>query len=157
MKLLIAAVAHRTPDWVNQACDEYLKRIAGDWHVEVREVKPAARQAGKTPQQNMAQEAQRLDQALQGRPGPRIALDEKGKALTSVQFAEMIQNHRLESNHLTLIIGGPDGLDAELKQQCITKLQLSALTLPHALVRVLLSEQLYRAWSIVNNHPYHRQ
>jgi len=157
MKLMIAAVAHRTPDWVNQACDEYLKRIAGDWQVEVREIKPASRQSGKTPQQNMALEAERVNQALQGRPGPRIALDEKGKALTSVQLSNMIQNYREQTNHLTLIIGGPDGLDATLKQQCDAKFQLSALTLPHALVRVLLSEQLYRAWSIANQHPYHRE
>jgi 23S rRNA (pseudouridine1915-N3)-methyltransferase len=157
MKLLIAAVAHRTPDWVNQACDEYLKRISGDWQVEVREIKPAARQSGKTPSQNMALEAERITQALQGRPGPRIALDEKGKSLTSIQFSEMIVSYRQQSNHLTLIIGGPDGLDATLKHQCDDKLQLSALTLPHALVRVLLSEQLYRAWSIANRHPYHRE
>jgi 23S rRNA (pseudouridine1915-N3)-methyltransferase len=157
MKLMIAAVAHRAPDWVNQACDEYLKRIAGDWQVEVREIKPAPRQSGKTPQQNMAVEAARVNQALHGRPGPRIALDEKGKALTSVQLSDMIQNYREQSNHLTLIIGGPDGLDPTLKQQCDVKLQLSALTLPHALVRVLLSEQLYRAWSIANLHPYHRE
>lgn len=154
---MIAAVAHRTPDWVNQACDEYLKRITGDWQIKVREIKPAPRQSGKTPQQNMAMEAERVNQALHGRPGPRIALDEKGKALTSVQLSDMIQTYREQSNHLTLIIGGPDGLDATLKQQCDIKLQLSALTLPHALVRVLLSEQLYRAWSIANRHPYHRE
>lgn len=157
MKLLVAAVAHRTPDWVNQACDEYLKRIAGDWQVEVREIKPAARQAGKTALQNMALEAERVNQALQGRPGPRIALDEKGKVLTSIQFSEMVVRYREQANHITLIIGGPDGLDDTLKQQCTEKIQLSALTLPHALVRVLLSEQLYRAWSIANRHPYHRE
>ncbi|MFO7748330.1 MAG: 23S rRNA (pseudouridine(1915)-N(3))-methyltransferase RlmH [Orrella sp.] len=157
MKLLIAAVAHRSPDWVTAACDEYLKRLTGDWQVEVREIKPAPRQSGKTPQQNMTIEAERLNQALHGRPGPRIALDEKGKVLTSVALSDLLVRYREQSNHLTLIIGGPDGLDPTFKQQCDQKIQLSALTLPHALVRVLLSEQLYRAWSIANGHPYHRE
>ncbi len=157
MKLLIAAVAHRTPNWVTLACDEYLKRLKGDWEVAVKEIKPATRNTGKTPQQNMAIEAQRLDQALQGRPGPRIALDETGQVLTSVGFSELLVRYHDQSSHLTLIIGGPDGLDANFKQHCDHKIQLSAMTLPHALVRVLLSEQLYRAWSISNGHPYHRE
>lgn len=157
MKLLIAAVAQKTPDWVAAACDEYLKRLTGDWQVEVREIKPAPRQSGKTPQQNMAIEAERLTQALHGRSGPRIALDEKGKVLTSVGLSDLLGRYREQSGQLTLIIGGPDGLDPAFKQQCEQKIQLSALTLPHALVRVLLSEQLYRAWAISIGHPYHRE
>ena len=157
MKLLIAAVAQRTPEWVTMACDEYLKRLTGEWEVVVKEIKPATRNSGKTPQQNMAIEAQRLEQALQGRPGPRVALDETGKVLTSVGFSELLVRYRDQSSHLALIIGGPDGLDATFKQQCDLKVQLSAMTLPHALVRVLLSEQLYRAWSISHGHPYHRE
>lgn len=157
MKLLLLAVTHRTPGWAQQACEEYAKRLPATWSLKVEDIKAAPRQTGKTPQQNMALEAQRLQAALQGKPGPKFALDERGQTLTSQGFCDLLVKHAESSGHLTLIIGGPDGLDAEFKQSCDGLIRLSAMTLPHALARVVALEQIYRAWSIANQHPYHRE
>jgi len=157
MKLLLVAVTHRTPSWVQQACQDYAKRLPADWSLTVQEVKAADRQGGKTAAQNMAIEAQRVRLALHNKPGPKYALDERGQPLSSHAFCELLQRVRLESGHLSLIIGGPDGLDPEFKSSCDGLIQLSSMTLPHALARVLLMEQIYRAWSIANQHPYHRE
>jgi len=155
MKLLVAAVGTRMPQWVQQAWDDYARRLPADCALTLAEIKPEPRTNGKTPAQMMALEARRIS-AVVPASALRIALDERGKDLTTAQLAEQLTQWRHAGRDVALIIGGPDGLDADLKTACDARLRLSALTLPHPLVRVLLAEQLYRAWSITAGHPYHR-
>lgn len=156
MKLTIVAVSQRPPDWAQTAYDDYIRRIGPDWSVDLKLVKPAPRQTGKSAIQNMAIEAVRIDSALKNVAGIRIALDERGKPLTTHDFLSLIATNQESHGGVILIIGGPDGLDSEFKQRCPIKIRLSAMTLPHALVKVILAEQLYRAYAIRTGHPYHR-
>jgi len=155
MKLLVAAVGTRMPAWVQQAWDDYARRLPADCALTLAEIKPEPRTTGKTPAQMMALEARRINTVLPANV-LRIALDERGRDLTTAQLANELTQWRGAGRDVALIIGGPDGLDADLKAACDARLRLSALTLPHPLVRVLLAEQLYRAWSITAGHPYHR-
>ena len=155
MKLVIIAVGNRMPDWVDAAWDDYIKRLPSDWLVTIKEIKPEARTIGKTPAQMMLAEAKRI-QASVPQDAVMIALDEHGKDLSTVKFAEQLGKWHEQSQTVALLIGGPDGLDAELKASCTSLIRLSSLTMPNPMVRVLLIEQIYRAWSILNNHPYHR-
>ncbi|MCD8494370.1 MAG: 23S rRNA (pseudouridine(1915)-N(3))-methyltransferase RlmH [Burkholderiaceae bacterium] len=156
MKLTIVAVSQRPPEWAQSAFDDYLKRMPPDWQIDVKTVKPADRQLGKTATQNMAIEAERIEAALKNTAGVRVALDERGKSLTTEAFLNFIQTQHDTHGGVIFIIGGADGLDADFKSSCPLKIQLSAMTLPHALVKVLLAEQIYRAYSIATGHPYHR-
>lgn len=155
MKLIIVAVGNRMPSWVQEAFADYAKRLPADTALELREVKPEARTTGKTPAQMMALEARRIEGAL---PSGclRIALDERGRDLTTMALSGWMDEWRGDGRDVAFIIGGADGLDADLKSSCDRLMRLSSLTLPHAMVRVLLAEQLYRAWAILHNHPYHR-
>lgn len=155
MKLIVAAVGARMPAWVDTAWKDYAKRMPPDCALELREIKPEPRTTGKTPAQLMAAEARRIEAAL---PAGCywVALDERGKDLTTVQLSSRLEYWRTLGRDVAFLIGGPDGLHPELKRQCPETLRLSALTLPHPMVRVLLSEQLYRAWAIMTGHPYHR-
>ena len=143
------------PDWVVSAWEDYAKRMPLDWSVSLREIKPESRTSGKTPQQMMAAEAKRIEAAIPDQT-LRIALDEHGRDLTTQTFATKLQSWHQSSQNITIIIGGPDGLDAQFKASCHALLRLSSMTMPHPMVRVVLIEQLYRSWSILNNHPYHR-
>ena len=155
MKLINVAVGTHMPGWVDDAFSDYAKRMPADLAIELREVKPEPRTTGKTPAQMEALEARRIEAAMpQG--GRWLALDERGRDLTTVELSRQFQTWRDDGRDVGLIIGGPDGLDAALKARCDGLIRLSSLTLPHGMVRVLLAEQLYRAWSILNNHPYHR-
>ena len=155
MRLQIVAVGLKMPDWAQAACDEYLRRFPSDFKVEVRTVKAQARD-GKAVPDLLAAERQRIEAAIS--KGSRIiALDERGTSLATVALAGKLQAWQLGGTDVALLIGGPDGLDAGLKQAAHERIRLSDLTLPHAMVRVLLLEQLYRAWSITANHPYHRE
>lgn len=155
MKLFIIAVGTRMPAWVNEAFQDYAKRMPADCAIELREVKPEARSAGKTTAQMEALEARRIEAQLPA-GGLWMALDERGKDLSSQQLSRQLQHWRDEARDVAFLIGGPDGLDPGLKARCHGLIRLSSLTLPHGMVRVLLAEQLYRAWSILSNHPYHR-
>jgi 23S rRNA (pseudouridine1915-N3)-methyltransferase len=154
MKLRVVAVGLRLPDWAQTACDDYLKRFPPDWRVEMKTVKAEPRE-GKPVPAVMQAEAQRLDAAL-GRDVRRVVLDERGSRLTSAELAQRMQAWALDGRDVGLVIGGADGLDPAFKQAADESLRLSDLTLPHALARVLLLEQLYRGWSLLHNHPYHR-
>lgn len=156
MKLTVVAVSQKPPDWAQTAWDSYAKRLPKEWPLDLKLVKPAARQLGKTAQQNMALEAQRIESALKDTVGARIALDEHGSIKTTEQFLSLIQANQNSYGGAVFIIGGPDGLDPQFKAKCHAKIQLSAMTMPHALVKVLLIEQIYRACSIASGHPYHR-
>lgn len=155
MKLLIVAVGQRVPDWAQTAWDDYAKRFPFELKVELKTVKTEPR-ASKSLDNLYAAERGRIEAAIP--KGYRIvALDERGTTLTTVALANKLQNWQLESDDVALVIGGPDGLDPSFKQAAHERIRLSDLTLPHAMVRVLLIEQLYRAWSINANHPYHRE
>jgi 23S rRNA (pseudouridine1915-N3)-methyltransferase len=155
MKLAVLAVGHRQPAWVNEGCAEYLKRMPRELPASVTEIKPEAR-GSKTREQLLAAEKTRIREALQA--GSRIVvLDEKGEDLTTLKLAKRLEAWMQDGRDVALLIGGADGLDEEFKQQAEDKLRLSSLTLPHGMARLLLCEQLYRAVSVLKNHPYHRE
>ena len=155
MKLLIAAVGQRQPAWAEAAYDDFAKRFPAEARLELKAVKAEPR-GGKSADQLMAAEAQRLEAACP-RGARRVLLDERGSRLTTVQLAERFEFWLGDGRDVVFLIGGPDGLDPALKQTADESLRLSDLTLPHAFVRVLLAEALYRAWSLRNGHPYHRE
>lgn len=155
MKLIVVAVGTRMPDWVQVAWKDYAKRLPPDCALELREVKPEPRTTGKTAAQMMQAEAQRIE-AILPQGALYIALDERGKDLTTMKLAQELEKWRSGGQDVVFLIGGPDGLDATLKSRCASLMRLSSLTLPHPMVRVVLAEQLYRAWAITTGHPYHR-
>ena len=155
MKLLIVAVGQRVPDWAQTAWDEYAKRFPFELKVELKAVKTEPR-GSKSLETLYAAERQRIEEAIP--KGCRIVvLDERGTSLTTKALANRLQNWQIESDDVALVIGGPDGIDPGLRQAAHERIRLSDMTLPHAMARVLLIEQLYRAWSINANHPYHRE
>ncbi len=155
MKLLIVAVGLRVPDWAQTAWDDYAKRFPPELKVELKAVKTEPR-ASKTLETLFAAERARIESAIP--KGCRIvALDERGASLGTLALAQKLKTWQLQSDDVALVIGGPDGLDPAFKAAAHERIRLSDLTLPHAFARVLLIEQLYRAWSINANHPYHRE
>ena len=155
MKLLIVAVGQRVPDWAQTAYDDYAKRFPPELKVELKAVKTEPR-GSKTLETLYAAERTRIEAAIP--KGARIVvLDERGSQLTTVALARQLKSWQLEGDDVALVIGGPDGLDPEFKAKAQMRIRLSDMTLPHAFARVLLIEQLYRAWSINANHPYHRE
>src|SRR5262249_48026528 len=154
MKITIVAVGLRQPQWVDDAVAEYLARFPADFAVRLVEVKPEAR-AGQPTARLLASEAQRL-RAVIPEGALTVALDERGRDWTTQHLADQLRQWRDASERVAFVIGGPDGLDAGFRNTARLQLRLSSMTLPHALARVLLSEQLYRAWSILAGHPYHR-
>ncbi|MDY0271744.1 MAG: 23S rRNA (pseudouridine(1915)-N(3))-methyltransferase RlmH [Advenella sp.] len=155
MKLIVIAVGTRMPAWVETAWDDYAKRMPADCAIELKEIKPEPRTTGKTPAQMMLAEAKRIEAAIPA-SALRIALDEHGKDLTTMNLSSRLEQWRSGGQDVVFLIGGPDGLDSELKKSCSGMIRLSSLTLPHPMVRIVLAEQLYRAWAILVNHPYHR-
>ena len=158
MRLTIVAVGQKVPDWAQTAYDDYAKRFPPELKVELKAVKTEPR-ASKTLESLLAAERSRIEGAIsKGAKGVRVvALDERGTAVTTVALADRLKAWQLSGDDVAIVIGGPDGLDGDFKKAAHERLRLSDLTLPHAMVRVLLIEQLYRAWSITINHPYHRE
>ena len=155
MKLSVVAVSQKIPAWAQTAWDEYAKRFPPDIKLSLKTVKTEPR-ASKTLPQIWAAEKGRIEAVLP-KDCHRIWLDEKGKHLTTAGLAEKWRGWQDQATEVALIIGGPDGFDPAIRQGGHELLSLSNLTLPHAMVRVLLIEQLYRAWSLLSNHPYHRE
>jgi len=155
VRLLIVAVGQRVPDWAQTAWDDYAKRFPFEIKVELKAVKTEPR-GSKSLETLYAAERARIEAAI-----PRgchvVALDERGAALTTQALAGKLKDWQLTGGDVALVIGGPDGLDPAFKQAAHERIRLSDLTLPHAFARVLLIEQLYRAWSINAHHPYHRE
>jgi 23S rRNA (pseudouridine1915-N3)-methyltransferase len=155
MRLLVVAVGVRMPGWIDEAFDEYAKRMPRSLKTELIEIRPEPRSSGKSAAQLMAAEGARVARAL-----PRgafvVALDERGRELTTTALARWLDARRQDGRDVAFLIGGADGLAEETKRGAEATLRLSAMTLPHGLARVLLAEQLYRAASILENHPYHR-
>ena len=156
MRLLLVAVGQRPPAWAQAAYDDFAKRFPPELRLEIKAVKAESRSSAKTAAQMMAAEAQRIDAALP-KGVRRVVLDEHGTRLTTRQLAERLRFWLGDGRDVALLVGGPDGLDPALKATADETWRLSDLTLPHALVRVLLAEALYRAWSVTAGHPYHRE
>jgi 23S rRNA (pseudouridine1915-N3)-methyltransferase len=155
MRLTIVAVGQKVPDWAQAAYDDYAKRFPPEIKVELKAVKTEPR-ASKTLDTLLLAEKSRIEAAI-----PRgthiVALDERGTNVTTLALAERLKAWQLSGDDVAIVIGGPDGLEAGFKKSAHERLRLSDLTLPHAFARVLLIEQLYRAWSVTINHPYHRE
>ncbi len=156
MKIKLLAVGTRMPAWVESAVEEYCKRLPADFSLHIREI-PSALQ-GKNPdiRAGMKKEAQAMQRNIE-KNDHVVALDVGGKSLSTEKLATRLQYLRDESRDLALLVGGADGLSDSCVQQADECWSLSALTFPHPLVRVIVAEQLYRAWSLLQGHPYHRQ
>ena len=154
MKISVIAIGQRQPRWADEAIADFLKRFPAEFSVSLRELKPEPRD-GRPPERIRATESERLRAALPD-GCVTVALDERGRDLSSAAFAEQLGRWRDRGESPAFVIGGPDGLTDEFRRGAGLLLRLSSMTLPHALARLLLVEQLYRAWSILSGHPYHR-
>jgi 23S rRNA (pseudouridine1915-N3)-methyltransferase len=155
MHIRLIAVGTRVPDWIVSGYQDYASRLPREWRLQLYEVAPVKRAKSMDSARLLRDEGQRIltlipDTAL------AVALVADGRQWSTGQLAEQLQNWLLQGRDLVFVIGGADGLDQRVLQRCETHWSLSALIFPHALVRILIAEQLYRAWSILNNHPYHR-
>jgi 23S rRNA (pseudouridine1915-N3)-methyltransferase len=156
MKLFILAVGNKMPEWITSGFNEYTKRMPREATIALVEIKPESRTTGKTVAQIMEAEAQRIESALP-KDVTRIVLDERGAQLSTKQMSQKMHDWLGGGRDVAFIIGGADGLHESVRGSAHQLLGLSALTLPHGMVRVLLAEQLYRAYSLLHNHPYHRE
>ena len=154
MKLNVISVGHKMPNWVEVACAEYIKRMPRELVVNMVEIKPDKRSGGKNSSIVQKAEAQRILKAAN--KDYLIACVETGAEKTTVQLAAMMKSWQEMGRDISIVVGGADGLDPALIKKADWRWSLSKLTLPHAFVRVLLTEQLYRAYSVNQNHPYHR-
>lgn len=155
MKTRIIAVGGKMPAWVNAAYQDYAKRLPSELNIELVELPLAQRRRGEAPDRAIEQEGKAILKAL-SKDDRVVALAVDGKAWSTWQLAQYLRAWQDSGNNISLLIGGPDGLDKQCLQRADLHWSLSALTLPHPLVRVVLIEQLYRAWSINAGHPYHR-
>ena len=155
MKLSIVAVGQRMPAWAQTAYDDYAKRFPPELRVEIKAVKTEPR-GSKTLETLYAAERGRIEAAI-ARGTRIVVLDERGTSLTTAALAARLTAWQREGDDVALVIGGPDGLDPAFRAAAHERIRLSDMTLPHAFARVLLIEQLYRAWSLNAGHPYHRE
>ena len=155
MRVRLIAVGTRPSGWVREGCEDYLTRLSTRLPITVTEVTPGKRAAGAPPERAIAQEGERVLAMLRDADHV-IALDERGTELSTRELAAWLKTRMQEGEDLAFVIGGPDGLAPAVLARAAKRLSLSRLTLPHALVRVLFLEQLYRAHSLLGNHPYHR-
>lgn len=156
MKLFILAVGNKMPEWITRGFLEYTKRMPREATIALVEIKPEPRTTGKSVAQIMEAEAQRIESAIP-KDVTRIVLDERGAHLNTKQLSQKMHDWLGGGRDIAFIIGGADGLHESVRGSANQLLALSALTLPHGMVRVLLAEQLYRAYSLLHNHPYHRE
>lgn len=156
MKIHVVTVGLRMPDWVIQGWQEYAKRLPSDCSLNLIEVKPEPRNQGKTTAQIMQAEGKRILNSIPSNSFT-IALDERGQDISTKKLNQNLEDWRASGNDVAFIIGGPDGLDEEIKRSANQRWRLSSMTMPHPLVRIILAEQIYRAWAIMTNHPYHRE
>ena len=155
-RLSLLAVARRTPAWIEAGFNEYNKRLPRELRIKLEEIPPARRGAGRPLEQLLLAEAETLRRQLP-KDGRIIALDELGSMQTTREFASRLDGWHRDGLPTCFVIGGADGLHDSVKQAAGEIWSLSSYTLPHALVRVLLAEQIYRAWCILQGHPYHRE
>ncbi|HOL38177.1 MAG TPA: 23S rRNA (pseudouridine(1915)-N(3))-methyltransferase RlmH [Rubrivivax sp.] len=159
MRLLVVAIGQRQPGWAQAAWEEFARRFGPALPLELRALKAEPRGGTRTAAQCMAAEAARIEAVLakEARGARRVVLDERGTRVTTAQLAERLRAWRDDGRDVAFVIGGADGLDGALAARADETLRLSDLTLPHALARVLLAEALYRAASLLEGHPYHRE
>lgn len=155
MKVRVITVSQRQPDWVQAGADEYARRLPREWAFQIAELKPVARTSGVTVERAKALEAERIAAAVP-KGALVVALDERGSAWSTADVASRLQEWSRSGRDLVFVIGGADGLDASVRQTAAACWSLSPATMPHGLVRIVLTEQLYRAWSLASGHPYHR-
>ena len=156
MRISIVAVGTRMPAWVNQGVAQYCQRLPRELKLQWREIPLARRGRDSRPEQLRRREGEQLLKAVPA--GDRIvALDVSGERLSTAALARRLGDWQMSGDNYSMLIGGPDGLDPGCLQRAASTWSLSDLTLPHPLVRILLAEQLYRAWTITVNHPYHRE
>ena len=156
MKLWILAVGNKMPGWVNEAFAEYAKRMPREARIELLEIKPEKRAGGKTVEQMQASEMERILAALPAGATP-VMLDERGQEMSTLELSGDMKIWLQDGCDVAFVIGGADGLHPNLRQRASRLWSLSRLTLPHGMVRVLLAEQLYRAMTVIQGHPYHRE
>ncbi|MAY03924.1 MAG: 23S rRNA (pseudouridine(1915)-N(3))-methyltransferase RlmH [Gammaproteobacteria bacterium] len=155
MKISLIAVGSKMPDWVESGIEEYGKRLPAEFSFSIKEVPAAIRSKNSTASLAMEKEAQGIQQAI-GKHDYVIALDEVGRDLNTKKLAGELRRLRDDGRDIAFVIGGADGLADSFLQTADARWSLSALTFPHPLVRVILTEQIYRAWSLLQGHPYHR-
>ena len=156
MRVSVVCVGHKMPAWIQAGFGEYAKRLPPEVRLEVIELKPEEKSSGKTVEKARALEGERILAAIP--EGATVyALDEKGRPVTTQGLAVLLAGWMRDATHPAFVIGGADGLSEAVRNRADKLVSLSALTLPHGLVRVLLAEQLYRAWTILAGHPYHRE
>jgi 23S rRNA (pseudouridine1915-N3)-methyltransferase len=155
MRIHLIAVGERMADWVNQGYQEYAKRLPRECALLLKELPAAKRGKNQPPGKAMEEEAQRLLNAVP-RGSIIVALDEHGKQMTTLALANRMRDWQQQGADVALLVGGADGLAARVRQQAHDLWSLSPLTLPHGLVRVVVAEQIYRGWTVLTNHPYHR-
>lgn len=155
MKIRLIAVGNKMPNWVEAGVAEYQKRLPSDFSLSISEISLANRSKNSPVAAAMEKEAKALREAC-GKNDFIVALDVKGQSLSTEKLAEQFNKVRDDGRNISLLIGGPDGLTKECLESADARWSLSALTFPHPIVRVVLVEQIYRVWSILNNHPYHR-
>jgi 23S rRNA (pseudouridine1915-N3)-methyltransferase len=157
MKLRIISVGHKPPGWITSGFQEYARRMPREFPLSLVEVRPAHREGTGRAQiaRAVSAESNRILAAIPAN-GVKVALDERGKAMSTTQLAGKLESWMQYGRDICFLIGGADGLNKELKSEADIVMSLSMMTLPHALVRVVLAEQIYRAISIIRKHPYHR-
>ena len=155
MRVSLICIGSKMPDWVEAGVTEYRKRLPADIQLDIRELPLGKR--GKNPdiRRAIAQEGDAMLAAV-GKGDRVIALDVKGRSISTESLSASLDQWRMDGDNVSILVGGPDGLAAECLSAASEKWSLSAMTLPHPLVRVMFAEQLYRAWTILANHPYHR-
>ncbi len=155
MKIRLIAVGSKMPGWVETGVTEYTKRLPADFSLSVTEIPLAARSKNSSVKSAMEKESKALLAAC-SKGDYIVALDVKGQSLSTEKLADKIKQVRLQGQNISLLVGGPDGLTAECLAAADARWSLSALTYPHPIVRVVVAEQIYRVWTLLNNHPYHR-
>jgi len=156
MRVQIIAVGQKMPTWVDTACADYLKRLPRELNIQVTTLPLGNR---KSKPSIAVLKRQQAEQILKKIPDGSfsIALDEHGKQWSSLKWSQQLERWMGEYSQVNLIIGGPDGLDEKCRAACTQTIALGRMTMPHALVRIVLLEQLYRAWTVLRGHPYHRE
>ena len=155
MNIELLAVGTRMPDWVATGFQQYQKRLPRDWKLSLKEIQVTKRYKGESVQKLKKEEGNRMLAAV--KPGSQlVALDSRGLSWNTETLAEKLRSWQMDYSRVQLMIGGPDGLSDECLKAASTTWSLSKLTFPHFVVRILIAEQIYRAWSILNNHPYHK-
>ncbi len=156
MRIHLIAVGKKMPEWVNNGFSEFSKRMPPELQINLIEITPSVRNKTTPIEKNIKEEGERIQSAIPSN-SRLIVLDEKGKNFSSVDLSKKMESWLPMGQDISIVIGGADGVDNVIKQQAVEKWSLSSFTLPHALVRVVIAEQLYRGWSILKGHPYHRE